>query len=87
MMAPMLTAPMYIGEPRWPITALSTRPTRGMVMFERIKGKAILRVCLSTEEKCNFKKDTEATKFLSCQNPPLRNHSQDITKLMVYLPI
>ena len=63
MIAPMLTAPIYIGEPRCPITALSTRPTKGIVMFERIKGKAILRVCLSALEKCNLKKDTSTTNF------------------------
>ena len=54
MIAPMLTAPIYIGEPRWPITALSTRPTKGIVILERIKGRAILSVFLSISEIYEF---------------------------------
>ncbi len=63
MIEPMLTAPIYIGEPRCPITALSTSPTRGIVIFDRIKGSAIARVCLSELEKFNLKKDTSGTNF------------------------
>jgi len=63
MIEPMLTAPIYIGEPRCPITALSTRPTKGIVIFERIKGRAIVRVFLSELDRFNLKKDTSTTNF------------------------
>ena len=51
MIEPIPTAPIYIGDPRCPITALSTSPTKGIVILDRIKGRAILRVCLSIAEK------------------------------------
>ena len=63
MIEPMLTAPIYIGEPRCPITALSTRPTKGIVIFERIKGRAIVRVFLSELDRFNLIKDTSTTNF------------------------
>lgn len=59
----MPTAPIYIGDPRCPMTALSTSPTKGIVMLDRIKGKAILRVCLSTEEKYSLRKDITILNF------------------------
>ena len=47
--APTPIDPIYIADPRWPIITLSTKPTRGIVMFDTIKGRAILRVLRSIE--------------------------------------
>ena len=38
---------MYILEPRCPTTKLSTKPTRGIVILDNIKGSAIRRTLLS----------------------------------------
>ena len=47
---PTPIAPMYITDPRWPIITLSTKPTKGIVILDIIKGMAIFKVLRSIED-------------------------------------
>src|SRR5690606_31951238 len=78
--APIATPPRYTGESRCPITAVSTSPSRGTVILEKIIGSARRHNALSEAVSSDMKKYRDRKMNQAAEGPqPVRKRLQPLT--------